>query len=315
MRGERFLCGAAMTAAVLLAAGNAWGSPDAPIPARPGAPVHRPAVTPTHATPPEHTPASVEPTSAKEPAHSAPAAADHAPAAHDDAPGITPELALTMLSEGNARWVQNSTQNPSQEPARRERVAAEGQHPFVTVLSCADSRVPVERLFDRGVGEVFTVRVAGVVGGDSEVGTIEYGVGHLKTPLLVVMGHSKCGAVAAASQGVKVGGKVDGILARIDPAVERARRSNPGVEGDALVEAAVRENVWQTVFNLFKDSPTIRSATASGKLQVVGAVYDIASGRVDFMGEHPWQEQLLGALNAAQPATASAEHDTHDQHK
>ena len=114
---------------------------------------------------------------------------------------MTGDAALKMLQEGNQRWVMDKDENPNTDPSRRAMLAEKGQKPFVTILTCADSRLPVERIFDRGVGEVFVVRVAGNVAGTSETGTIEYAVGHIKTPLLVVMGHTKCGAVAAAASG------------------------------------------------------------------------------------------------------------------
>ncbi|MBL8763938.1 MAG: carbonic anhydrase [Phycisphaerae bacterium] len=218
------------------------------------------------------------------------------------APPATPDArpnadaALALLREGNARWAGGRSEHPNSSESRRELTASEGQRPFVTVLTCADSRVPVERVFDRGVGDVFSVRVAGNVAGVSEVGTIEYGVEHLGTPLLVVMGHTKCGAVAAAASHAETHGSVGDVVRRIAPAVERAERVNPGVDGAALASAAVKENVWQSVFDLLKGSDELRRRVASGELQVVGAVYDLSTGRVDFLGEHPWQSELLTAL-------------------
>lgn len=218
---------------------------------------------------------------------------------------IDADRALKLLAEGNARWVANTPQSPNTDTARRAELADKGQNPFVTVLTCADSRVPVERLFDRGVGDVFVVRVAGNVAGDSETGTIEYGVGHLKTPLLVVMGHTKCGAVGAAVAGGDLHGKVGELVSNITPAVERAKLANPGLTGNDLAAAAVRENVWQTVFQLFKNSPECLDAVRSGQLKVVGAVCDISTGKVEWMGEHPWQSELLAALS---PKSASTSH-------
>jgi len=115
-------------------------------------------------------------------ARPAPAAASRTPepAANDS---MDADAALELLREGNARWTSGSCAAPNTDPGRRESVAENGQHPFVTVLTCADSRLPVERMFDRGVGDIFVVRVAGAVAGDAEVGTVEYGVEHLKTPL------------------------------------------------------------------------------------------------------------------------------------
>ena len=156
--------------------------------------------------------------------------------------------------------------------------------------------MPVERIVDRGVGEVFTIRVAGNIAGTSETGTVEYGLGHLNTPLLVVMGHTKCGAVAAAATGAAVHGKIADIVDAIEPAVARAKRKNPGVEGADLAAAAVKENVWQSVFGLIRESKDIRKMVAEGKVKVVGAVCDISTGKIEWLGEHPWQHEMIDAL-------------------
>lgn len=226
---------------------------------------------------------------------------------------FTAEAALKMLQDGNARWVSGRVNSPNTDTARRSATAENGQKPFVTVLTCADSRLPVERLFDRGVGEVFVVRVAGNVAGGSETGTIEYGVGHLKTPLLVVMGHTKCGAVAAAASGAELHGKLGELVAEITPAVDRARRNNPGADEKALASLAIKENVWQQVFTLIRQSPELRAAIGKDEIKVVGAICDITTGKVEFMGEHPWQTELVDAMNArakggAERQTAEAGH-------
>lgn len=226
---------------------------------------------------------------------------------------MTAEKALALLQEGNVRWVAGTPNNPASEPSRRALLAEQGQKPVATVLTCSDSRMPVERIFDRGVGEVFVVRVAGNVGGVDETGTIEYGVGHLKTPLLVVMGHTKCGAVAAAASGATLHGKVAELVAHISPAVERAKRNNPGFNEKDLPALAVRENVWQSIYDLMKNSGEIREAVAKKEVKVVGAVCDISTGKVEWLGEHPWQSEILDALNhqAAGPVHAEAVEEKH----
>ncbi|MBL0869765.1 MAG: carbonic anhydrase [Phycisphaerales bacterium] len=243
-----------------------------------------------------------------------------APAAEFESPQNIDEI-ITMLTEGNQRWVDGAATAPNTSPERRSDVADAGQKPFVTVVTCADSRLPVERIFDRGIGDVFVVRVAGNVMGTSETGTVEYGVGHLKTPLLVVMGHSKCGAVQAAVTNAEVHGSVRALVKQIQPAVDRVKRNNPNADAKELMTLAIRENVWQSVFDLMKNSPEVRSMVAQGKLKVVGAVCDINSGKVQWLGEHPWQSELLDALamrqnigadehaKATVPAAASKEHD------
>jgi carbonic anhydrase len=216
--------------------------------------------------------------------------------------------ALALLREGNQRWMDGNVQNPSTGMLRRKSTAETGQKPFAVVLTCADSRIPVERVFDRGVGEVFVARVAGNVSGPHESGTIEYALAHLNVPVLVVMGHTKCGAVKATVENAHVTPNIASLVEGIKPAVDRARKLNPSLEGAELIEASVRENVWQSVFDLYKSSPTIVEMVQSGKVKVVGAVVDISTGKVEWMGEHPWQEAIVGALAAknAEPAPGEA---------
>ncbi len=209
---------------------------------------------------------------------------------------LTMTEALAQLREGNIRWASGETKNPHIDAERRKELAENGQKPFATILTCSDSRVPAERLFDQGVGDIFVVRVAGNVAGTSENGTVEYGVEHLETPVLVVLGHTKCGAVAATATKAEVGGNITAIIGQIQPAVDRAAKANPELSGKDLVPAAVKENVWQTVSDLLRRSAAVRKMVKSGELKIVGGVYDIASGKVEWMGEHPWQSELATAF-------------------
>lgn len=218
---------------------------------------------------------------------------------------LTADQALAFLTEGNQRWVADKEKNPNATSQRREQTAS-GQNPFATVLTCADSRLPVERIFDRGVGDVFVVRVAGNIAGQSETGTIEYGVEHLHTPVLIVMGHTKCGAVAAAASGASIHGALGGLVDHIRPAVDRARNLNPNGTPEQIAAAAVRENVWQSIYDLYSSSPELRSFATSGSVKVVGAIYDIHSGQVEWIGEHPWQREIIAALNTTGGDTAVA---------
>lgn len=216
----------------------------------------------------------------------------------------TAEQAMAWLQEGNARFIKNNAENPNSTTERVSEVAS-GQHPFATILSCADSRVPVERVFDRGVGDLFVIRVAGNIAGESETGTIEYGTGHLHTPLLVVMGHTACGAVNAAASGAELHGAVAKLVGRIQPSVEQARAQYPELKPDQITPIAVRLNVMNTIENLLTGSDEIRDLANSGKLEIVGAVYDLTSGRVQFLGEHPRQTALLGGKSEVNTAKSS----------
>lgn len=281
-----------------------------------------------HAEPPASahgTPAQPTTGHGHEPAE-VPAANAHAEPASSATPdplaptyfGTTPDAGtvVQILLDGNARWVNGNVQSPSTDAATRRETALSGQHPFATILTCADSRIPVERVFDRGVGELFVVRVAGNIVAETEAGTIEYGVEHLGTPVVVIMGHTGCGAVAAACEGGEAHGNVRFLIGEITPAVRRAATLHPSAEGAELVAAAVRENVMQSMFDLLATSESVRSAVDRGDVQLVGAIYDLSSGKVEFLGEHPWQDGLIsvmnerGAVGAANPRhqmTADAE--------
>ncbi len=205
----------------------------------------------------------------------------------------SPDESLLRLQEGNARFVGGRSTHPNTNRSRIADTFLNGQHPFATVIACSDSRVPVERLFDQGVGDLFVIRVAGNVCATDEIGSIEYGVDHLGTPLMVVLGHSDCGAVTAVATEAELHGSIPSLVDNIQPAVAEARRLHPGLHGKELVPEAVKVNVWQSIDDLFKSSPATRKRVAEGKLRVVGAVYDISTGSVEWLGQHVEQSRLL----------------------
>lgn len=206
---------------------------------------------------------------------------------------LSPEEAIALLTEGNERFVTDQQQYPNQDQSRRSLTTSKGQHPFATVITCSDSRVPVEILFDRGIGDIFVVRVAGNVVDVDEAGSIEYGVDHLGTPVLVVLGHTHCGAVTAVVTKAKLHGKIPPLVDNIIPAVLKVQDEHPELKGGALVEEAVKYNIWQAIEDLFKESSISVSRVKYGKLKVVGAVYDIETGKVNWLGEHPNQKNLV----------------------
>jgi carbonic anhydrase len=210
-----------------------------------------------------------------------------------DGPGMTAEAALSLLKTGNEHFVSGELEHPHLDADRRTTTAAQGQTPIATVLTCSDSRVPVEHIFDAGIGDVFVIRVAGNVAGGSELGTVEYGTGHLHTPLLVVLGHSACGAVTAATERAEVGGHIAPLLEQIRPAVMQAHQANLSLAGPDLVKAAIRANVWNTVATTLTQSEEVRELVKEKKLQVVGALYDLATGQVEWLGPHPQESELL----------------------
>ncbi|MFH1058779.1 MAG: carbonic anhydrase [Pseudomonadota bacterium] len=199
----------------------------------------------------------------------------------------TPDQILAKLLAGNQRFANQKTVNPHRDLKRAALSAKEnqGDHALATVVSCSDSRVPVEVLFDVGIMDIFVIRVAGNVVQTNEAGSIEYGVAHVHTPLLMVLGHSGCGAVNAVINEVE--GRpaqwernIPPLVAPIVPAVKRAKSAHPDQCCAALLPAAVEENVWQSLTDLFKMSPAVRELVKSGKLKAVGAVYDLGTGKV-----------------------------------
>jgi carbonic anhydrase len=206
---------------------------------------------------------------------------------------IPAETALKMLQQGNQRFVSAGSKCPNQNAKRRVQTAEKGQHPFAVVLACADSRVPVEVVFDRGIGDIFVVRDAGNIATQTDIGSIEYAVDHLGSPLVVVLGHSKCGAVTAAVEGGEAPPNIKAIVDFIAPAVTAAKNAAPDKSGEALVPAAITANVWQSMGDIYKNSPMIREKVKDGKLKLVGAIYDIKSGKINWLGAHPQQEQLV----------------------
>src|SRR5499427_4400438 len=180
---------------------------------------------------------------------------------------VTPNSALAELKAGNAHHAAHRYSHPH-ETAARFRQLASGQHPHAEVLSCADSRVPPEILFDQGLGDLFVVRVAGNVATDTEIGSLEYGAEHLHIPLLVVLGHESCGAVTAAVQPGEAEGHIKALVDLIKPAVEKSR----GLPGDPVANA-VRSNVELVVKQLRASTPMLSELVAQGKLKIVGGVY------------------------------------------
>jgi carbonic anhydrase len=205
---------------------------------------------------------------------------------------ITPDEALKILREGNARFVADAHEHPHLNRERRGQTASQGQKPFAAVLSCSDSRVPVELIFDRGIGDLFVVRVAGNVVGNSELASIEYAVEHLGAPLVVVLGHTKCGAVTAVVKEGLLSGNLRAIARKILPAVQDAKRDNPDLAEEKLVLACVKTNVWKAVADAFDASEALRHEAKSASVKVVAAVYDVQTGEVDWMGPHPEENRL-----------------------
>jgi carbonic anhydrase len=189
----------------------------------------------------------------------------------------TGDAALAELKAGNHRHVAKHYQHPNQTAARQHELAS-GQQPHAAVLSCADSRVPPEIVFDRGLGDLFVVRVAGNVAGDPELASLEYAAEHLSVPLVVVLGHQRCGAVTAAVDGGDAPGHLPALVDLIRPAVDKAK----GMSGDRI-ENTVRVNVQMVVEKLRTSHPVLEELVEKHHLQIVGGVYSLDTGRVDWI--------------------------------
>ena len=189
-----------------------------------------------------------------------------------------PVDALLELVAGNDRFSSGQSTHPNLSAERRELVTSGGQHPFATVIACSDSRVPVEMLFDQGVGDIFVIKVAGNVCNTDEIGSIEYGVNHLDTPVMVVLGHTHCGACTAVATGADVHGCIPDLIAPIRPALEKVQAAYLHLDGKALVPALIEANVWQSIEDLLLRSSSTRERTKDGRVVVVGAVYNIETG-------------------------------------
>jgi len=218
------------------------------------------------------------------PAHAAPAR-----------PTVNASEALTRLHAGHARFLTQEPLAPRQSLHRVAETAA-GQHPFAAILTCSDSRVPPEILFDQGFGDLFVIRVVGNVAGADELGTLEYGVGHLGIGLIVVLGHSKCGAVTAAVDGGEAPGSIPALLKQIQPAVVRTRAAHPRAGKEELVAHAISSNVWVATESILVRSDEIARSLADNKVRVVGAIYDVSTGQIQWLGPHPRQGQLASRV-------------------
>ncbi len=187
--------------------------------------------------------------------------------------------ALRELLEGNARYVAAKQTYRDQTPERRAEVAA-AQYPFAVIFGCSDSRVPAEIVFDQGLGDLFVVRVAGPVLDDAVLGSLEFAALELKVPLIVVLGHERCGAVSATLAALEKDtlppGHISHLVDAISPAVKRVK----GRSGDPL-DNAVRANVELIVEKLRISRQVLAAQVSSGKLRIIGARYDLDSGRVD----------------------------------
>jgi carbonic anhydrase len=187
--------------------------------------------------------------------------------------GITPAEALEQLKAGNRRFI--SGERLLRDYAREVSETAGGQFPFAAILGCIDSRATAEQLFDQGVGDLFNARVAGNIVNEDILGSLEYACNVAGARLILVLGHTSCGAVTAATQGVKLG-NITALLSKITPVVDR-------LEKGADVDEVAEQNVKHSIERIRKESPILKDMEQAGKIIVTGAMYDVATGKVHFL--------------------------------
>ncbi len=201
---------------------------------------------------------------------------------------INAEQALVKLKEGNQRYVDCYQNNTYQITSEKRNQLAEGQAPFAIILGCSDSRVPAEIVFDQGLGDLFVIRVAGNIVAPSQIASVEFAVESFGTPLVVIMGHSNCGAINATvdyllEQDVGVASaNLESIVTRITPAVLGLLKKDVNITPDQLKQKAVKANVLKSVQKLVDNSDILTKALNEKRLTIVGAEYCLESGAVEF---------------------------------
>ncbi|MDC6350860.1 carbonic anhydrase family protein [Zeaxanthinibacter sp. PT1] len=197
---------------------------------------------------------------------------------------ITPEKAIDILQEGNKRFVQNK--KADRDLLNQVTQTSSGQYPFATILGCIDSRVPQEVVFDQGIGDIFSARVAGNIANDDILGSMEFACKLAGTKAIVVLGHTSCGAVKGACDDAKLG-NLTTLLGKIRPAVEAVSEPRDASERNSgnleFVDSVAEKNVELTIQNIRKNSPVLKEMEENGEIVIKGAMYDIESGKVNFL--------------------------------
>ncbi|ACS81726.1 carbonic anhydrase [Maridesulfovibrio salexigens] len=194
------------------------------------------------------------------------------------------DQSLVLLMEGNLRFVKGSSVYPNQTSHQRKVLALRGQNPFATVVTSSDSRVDPVLIFDRGLGDLFTVRLAGNVAGSDTLASVEYSMLALETPLLVVMGHTRSTLIKAAIDKVELKGHLVQLMGKLEPAIQMTRVLYPSLKGGELADKVAETNVRQVMREILSQCPAVLEKVRSGKAQLMGAVYDTDTGAVRWLG-------------------------------
>ena len=188
---------------------------------------------------------------------------------------ISPDKAVEMLKEGNQRFLDKNAQD--RDLHIQVQNTSDGQFPYAVVLSCIDSRVPVELVFDQGIGDIFSARVAGNIINEDILGSIEYACGVAGSKAILVLGHTKCGAVTSACKGVELG-NITALLSKVKPAIANVQER----DGEVEVEEVTKANVHQSIKEIREKSSILADLETEGKIKIVGAVYHVEDGRVTY---------------------------------
>ena len=189
---------------------------------------------------------------------------------------ISPDRAIEMLKEGNQRFLNNNEIH--RDLNEQVKGTSEGQNPYAVVLSCIDSRVPVELTFDQGIGDIFSARVAGNIINEDILGSIEYACGVAGSKAILVLGHTKCGAVTSACKGVELG-NITALLSKVKPAIQEVKERT----GELEVEEVTKSNVYQSIKEIREKSSLLADLENQGAIKIVGAIYHVEDGKVSFL--------------------------------
>ena len=214
---------------------------------------------------------------------------------------ITPTMAIELLKEGNSRFVNNLKVNRNLLQQANE--TSDGQHPFAVILSCIDSRTSAELIFDQGLGDVFSVRIAGNIINEDILGSMEFGCKVAGSKMIVVLGHTKCGAIKGACDHVEMG-NLTALLSKIQPAVydEKTETENRSSSNNEFVEKVASINVKRTVQAIMERSPILKEMIEAGEIGIVGGTHDISNGNVHFYADtlviHPLKKNAAQLLES-----------------
>jgi len=195
---------------------------------------------------------------------------------------ISPSMALDLLKDGNQRFVKNLKMNRNLLQQANE--TSDGQHPFAIILSCIDSRTSAELIFDQGLGDVFSVRIAGNVVNEDILGSMEFETKVVGTKIIIVLGHTKCGAIVGACNNVELG-NLTVLLDKVKPAIANEKETTENRTGSNVrfVDNVTTNNVIHTIERIRRESPIILDLENTGAIKIVGAIYNVDTGRVNFL--------------------------------